>query len=183
MPRLILLNGLPGSGKSVLGRRYAEDAPWTLVLDIDVVRALLSGWQRDPTQAGRLARGLALAMARTHLTGGRDVLVPQFLGRLDFVLAMADLAQDVDASFVEFALLVPPPVAAERFARRTAASVRPEHRDLAALLDWQGGLAALPGMHEQLLAVVAARPATRVVDLDEESLDEAYALLVAAAQG
>jgi predicted kinase len=61
--RLILINGLPGSGKSTLARRYAQDHPLTLVLDIDVVRGLLSAWMQDPPQSGLLARDLALTMA------------------------------------------------------------------------------------------------------------------------
>ena len=62
-----------------------EDHPLTLVLDIDQVRGMLGRWLDQPTDAGVLARDLALAMARTQLDAGRDVVVPQYLGRLEFV--------------------------------------------------------------------------------------------------
>ncbi|WP_410630109.1 AAA family ATPase [Amycolatopsis sp. cmx-4-83] len=44
--KLLLLDGPPGSGKSTLARRYADDHPPTLALDVDRVRATLGGWRR-----------------------------------------------------------------------------------------------------------------------------------------
>jgi predicted kinase len=171
MPLLVLLNGLPGSGKSTLARRYAEDHPLTLVLDVDVVRGLLGAWHDDAPRAGLLARGLALAMARTHLLTGRDVVVPQFLGRPDFALALADLAADVAAGFAEIALIVEPVEAARRFAQRSRTSGRPPDRDAAALLDQHGGLSRLKEMQVRLLEVLATRPGARRIGagLDRES--------------
>lgn len=39
---------------------------------------------------------------RDQLADGRDVLVPQFLGRLNFVLELEDLCRQVGAEFVEW---------------------------------------------------------------------------------
>jgi predicted kinase len=173
VPLLVLLNGLPGSGKSMLARRYADDHPLTLVLDVDVVRGLLGAWLGHPGQAGRLARDLALAMARTHLLGGRDVVVPQFLGRPDFAVALADVAADTGASFVEVALMVEPAEAARRFASRSVSSARQEHQDAAALLEHGGGLESLQELQAGLLAVLGARPGTRRLSGDRD-LDSTY---------
>ena len=52
MPRLIVLNGPPGIGKSTIARRYVEDHPMTLALEQDVVRGLLGGWRPRETEAG-----------------------------------------------------------------------------------------------------------------------------------
>jgi len=81
MPLPILLNGPPASGKSTLAQRFVDAHPFALNLDIDVVRGLLGSWLDDPLAAGSAARSLALAMAETHLLAGKDVIVPQFLGR------------------------------------------------------------------------------------------------------
>ena len=93
MPRLLLINGLPGSGKSTLAARYVADRPLALCLDVDVVRGLLGAWQEHPHEAGLLARRLALAMARVALHEGRDVVVPQFLGRPQFIGELEALAR------------------------------------------------------------------------------------------
>jgi len=85
VPRLLLINGLPGSGKSTLAARYVADRALALCLDVDVVRGLLGDWQEHPHDAGLLARRLALAMARVALREGRDVVVPQFLARPQFL--------------------------------------------------------------------------------------------------
>jgi predicted kinase len=173
VPRLVLVNGLPGSGKSTLARRHAEDHPLTLVLDVDVVRGLLGAWLDQPAEAGRLARDLALAMARTHLLGGHDVVVPQFLGRPAFVLALADVAEQAGASFVEVALMVEPAEAARRFAYRSQHAGRPQESDAAALLEREGGPDSLADMHDRLLAVLADRPGTHRM-IAGGDLDSAY---------
>ena len=70
MPRLIVVNGPPGCGKWVLARRYVDDHPPALNLDIDRVRELLGRWSDRKEEAGLLARELALSMARTTWTPG-----------------------------------------------------------------------------------------------------------------
>ncbi len=51
MPRLILLNGPPASGKSTLAARFCDTRPFMLNLDVDVIRSLLGSWQNDPHAA------------------------------------------------------------------------------------------------------------------------------------
>jgi predicted kinase len=174
-----LVNGLPGSGKSTLARRYAQDHPLTLVLDVDVVRGLLGRWLDEPAQAGLVARELALAMASTHLLGDRDVVVPQFFGRLDFVRALEEVADEVGVRFLEVALIVDVAEAGRRFAYRSAHPRRREDRDAAELLDRQGGLGELPRLQAQLSSVVAARPHTVLLSA-EGDLEDTYGELLAA---
>jgi hypothetical protein len=49
VPRLVLINGALGSGKSMLVRRYAPDHQLTLALDVEMARAaapVRAGWSR-----------------------------------------------------------------------------------------------------------------------------------------
>jgi predicted kinase len=69
VPRLTV-NGPPGVGKSTLARRYLEDHPLALNLDIDRVRGPLGRWSDQPARAGLLARDLSLAMASVHTGPG-----------------------------------------------------------------------------------------------------------------
>src|SRR4051794_7836342 len=169
--QLILINRLPGSGKSTVARSVAAERPLSLVLDVDVVRGLLSGWIDTPTTAGLLARELALAMCATHLGAGHDVLVPQFLGRPEFVVALQEAAREAGVPFVEIALLLPPERAAERVAKRvverSAASTRPEHA-AGALLEREGGASALAEMEHRLITVLHDPPATPQGDADRQ---------------
>ncbi|SEB34116.1 Predicted kinase [Amycolatopsis tolypomycina] len=121
--KLILLNGPPGSGKSTLARRYADAHPPALALDIDHIRAMLGGWRSSPAEAGRLARDIALAAARTHLTAGHDVVVPQLLARPGFPERLEALASERGASFHEVVLLPGREVVRRRFAARGSSGI------------------------------------------------------------
>ena len=174
VPRLILVNGLPGSGKSVLGRRYLEDHQLVLALDIDAIRSMLGRYLEEPTMSGLAARDLARAMAQTHLQAGHDVLVCQFLGRLEFVEVLDQLAAAIGVPFLEVALITRVDEAAERFLRRSEDDSRPEHSDAAILLDRAGGPDALAEMHSRLEDVVSSRPKTRRVEVIDGDLEETY---------
>lgn len=119
-PRLILINGVPASGKTTLARawceRHASGLP--LALDIDVLRAMLGGWHDDLPSAGLAARDLAIPAITVHLGSGRDVVVPQYLRRVEFIERLEATAAECGAVFVETALRVEAVVAAERFRSR-----------------------------------------------------------------
>ncbi|MFE4948833.1 AAA family ATPase [Leifsonia sp. NPDC056665] len=121
-PRLILINGVPASGKTTLARawcaRHASGLP--LALDIDVLRAMLGGWHQDLHSAGLAARDLAIAAISAHLGSGRDVVVPQYLRREEFIERLEATAEECGAVFVETALRIDAGVAAERFEGRAA---------------------------------------------------------------
>jgi hypothetical protein len=72
------------------------------------------------------ARRMALEMARVQLLVGRDVVIPQFLGRRDFVLALEQLCNDVRAEFIEVVLLAGPQGPSQTDPRR--AQQRVSHR-------------------------------------------------------
>jgi len=177
--RLVLINGAPASGKSTLARMYIDEHPLVLALDLDVVRAMLGRWLDDPIEAGLTTRRMALEMARVQLKAGRDVLVPQFLGRLDFVLALDQLCGEVGADFVEVVLLSDPQDVADRFARRSDAPETSAHRDAQALQARTGGAGELSAMYDRLLDVVASRPRTRTITTVDGEVIRAYRDLLA----
>lgn len=78
--RLILLNGLPGVGKSTLSREYVATRPGTLNLDIDVLRSMLGGPWEETTELGR---SIAIQIIEAHLESGHDVVVPQLIANPD----------------------------------------------------------------------------------------------------
>jgi predicted kinase len=117
-PRLILLNGLPGVGKSTLAAAWAARRPGALNLDIDVVRALISG---PPGDTAGPARSLALVMAVEHLRGGYDVVVPQLVARPDQVRQFEEAAEAASASWTHVLVEAPHEAVAERLRSDAAA--------------------------------------------------------------
>ena len=178
MPRLLLINGLPGSGKSTLAARYVADHPLALCLDVDVVRGLLGAWTDRPHDAGLLTRRLALAMAGVVLGEGRDVAVPQFLARPQFIGELEALAGTVGAVFVEVVLVEDPDVAVARLAQRAAGPMTIVQRDAHAMLDRAGGLGTVPEMHRRLHEVLAGRPHARRVEPVPGDVEQTYRRLL-----
>jgi chloramphenicol 3-O-phosphotransferase len=166
IPRLILINGAPASGKSTLARRYVDDHHHGMALvEVDTLRMTLPSWEQD--EATRLAaRDLAGAAVVEHLGAGRDVVIAQYFGRLGYIVLLEAVAREHGATFVEVILGTDAALAIERFwARRRAmidrGEIHPE-RDIADadvetfIVDAVDRLRRLP----------TARPTSRIIPTD-----------------
>src|SRR5712691_4925025 len=129
-------------------------------------------WRDDLHQAGLLARGMALAAARIHLLGGRDVVIPQFLGRLEFLVQLEQLARETGAEFREVVLLDSKENALRRFAER-GASRDPAARAGCELVH-DPGQAELGLMYDRLMSTIASRPKARLVPSVQGQIEQAY---------
>ncbi|RBY77351.1 hypothetical protein DQ239_10655 [Blastococcus sp. TF02-09] len=177
-PRVVLLNGPPGIGKTTLARRYVLDRPLALALDIDTLRRGLGRWEEHQEAAGQLARALALAMIRTHLAAGHDVVVPQYVARTEFLDALAAAADAGGARFVEVYLTDAREAALERFAARAGDEAAAQHH--AEAVRTLGGPAELAAMVDRIEAVRRRRPRGITVPTRAGAIEEAYRSLLAA---
>ncbi len=166
VPVLVLLNGPPASGKSTLAAWLVASRPLALDLDIDVVRRMLGSWLDDPRAAGLAARALSLAMARTHLCAGHDVVVPQFVARAEFIDQLDGVAHEAGARFVEIALVIDRQTAIEAFQRRREAPEERVHLDATALVDRSSSDDPLGEMFDRYADLIERRPTAQRVRVE-----------------
>lgn len=178
MPRLIHLNGPPGIGKSTLARRFANDHSGTLNLDIDQLRGMIGGWRDQFVETGQIVRPLALAMASIHLRGGRDVVVPQYLGKISEVERLEAVASNSGAQFCELVLTDTKHQALRRFAQRGDDDELDWHRYIQQFVRDNGGDGFLSRMYDQLGEVIQARPSARVLTTTAGAIEQGYAALI-----
>lgn len=178
MAQLVHLNGPPGIGKSTLAALYTERHPGTLNLDIDRLHPLVGGWQDPRHDTHTILRPVALAMAATHLAGGRDVVLPQYLARLKEIERFEDVARGHGARFREVVLLDDKAPSIARFDRR--ADDTPVNRHTRSIVEQQGGADFLAAMYDRLSAALESRPDVVVVTSRLDAVEDAYDDLVRA---
>ena len=181
MTFLLHLNGPPGIGKSTISALYTDRHPGTLNLDIDSLHRLIGGWRDPRNDTHRVLRPVALAMAATHLHGGRSVVLPQYLARPDAIDAFEEVARKSGADFFEFILFASKQESIARFDRRQEPTPWNEHnRHVVAL---QGGEAFLVSMYDELLDIARQRPSARIIRSEADAIEKTYELLIEALPG
>lgn len=162
-------------GKSALARRYVDDHPLALHMEIDAIRVSLGRWA-EFDESKLIARSLAAAMAEAHLRLGHDVIVAQYLGRTGFIEALDQLARQVGADFHEIVLMDREAAVVDRFgARRVelSAASRPHPQDD---VNEQSLDQVIADSLQRLRAVEAERSRTEVI-LAAGGVEQAYAAL------
>ena len=118
MPRLVLINGAPGSGTSTMAALLAGRLPDALLIDVDEIRRSLPEWATDHLAAGRIARSQAVDASREHLALDRDVVIAHHLAKNEFVQELQAEAGDLGAACHEIVLVVPAAVLRDRLVTR-----------------------------------------------------------------
>ena len=164
MTRLVHLNGPPGVGKSTLARLLAADDPRALVLDVDLVVAMVAGWRDDFWGTLPLARRLAAAMAAEHLAAGHDVFLPQLVTDEEEVAPYLSAVQRLGAAYVEVVLSGDLRTAVGRFTARASDPADPVGRQVADAVTAGGGERLHAKIHDDLARYLSRRGASIVLD-------------------
>ena len=179
MSRLIHLNGPPGIGKSTLARRYVAEHPGVLNCDVDVLRTLIGGWERNFESAGALIRPAALAMIEAYLANGHDVVLPQMVIAPTEVARFEACAIRGGDQFVERVLMDAPAASVARFHRRGASTAEdPWHDQVRAIVAANGGDDELTRCHAALERLLPERPDAVVIVSADGAVEETYCSFV-----
>ena len=138
---------------------------------------LVGGCQDEETDTWPVVWSLVRAMAATHLAGGRDVVLPQYVAKVDEIIGFATLAREHGAGFREVVLLDDREAALERFNHRAQDSDDPWIRHHHHRIELGGGPVVLGTMYDNLMQVVRLRPGTVVVPSAIGAMQETYELL------
>ena len=156
-PKLIVLNGNPGMGKSTLSQRYVDEHPMTLHLDIDRLWHMLGQWQASMPQSERQKYKFAYALADVHLADGQDVIVADHIQQAEIYQRFQKIAESHNAVYVEVVLLSTLEDAIERCKTRAKNMGYQTGFRPGGVLDTNGREAKLANMHQNMLAAVATR--------------------------
>jgi aminoglycoside phosphotransferase family enzyme/predicted kinase len=138
--RLVLVGGLPGTGKSTVARSIGDELD-VAVLRTDVVRKELVGLAGDAHAPSGFGSGLyrpeqtdrtydeVLRRAEQHLERGRSVVVDASFAADHHRRAARELARSARATVVELRCEVAHDVAAQRIRVRQAAGIDPSDAD------------------------------------------------------
>lgn len=125
-PALILVSGLPGTGKSTLARNLADSASFNAVIRSDVIRKELAAKTNSATMADDLYSTISTKQtydecwqqARRRLLSGERVIVDATFQRDEHRLKFLQLAIDCGARFAWLLCDAPPDIARQRLAAR-----------------------------------------------------------------
>lgn len=118
IPKLILLDGFAGSGKTTIAKRYIDEHPLALVVEGDTIIVNIGQWEAHEDEARALMFEITKSLARTHLTSGNDVILPYLLTKPDNTATFEAIAHEAGATYHEVIILDAKETAVSRLLKR-----------------------------------------------------------------
>lgn len=104
-PKLIIINGPVGIGKSTIADRYIADHLFAFHVNGDEILSNIGGWLDHETEARQMVFAIVKSMVTTHLSAGHDVVVPHLLAHPEDATEFEAIAGRLGATFFECTLL------------------------------------------------------------------------------
>ena len=170
-PKLIVLSGPLGSGKSTLAKKYADEHPLALVLDVDLIRLMLGQWRENDEVSAQLSKDMAEAMARINLQAGYDIIIPQIYRQRERLENLKQIAQELNADYYEILLDLDKAEAIDRFL---------SYKEIrkGGLIERGGGVTKLESMYDEMTQLASSRPETVRITPIRDDIDDTYKLLL-----
>lgn len=119
-PKLILLYGFAGIGKTTIAKRYADEHALAMNLDQDKIISMLGLWPEHEEHAWKLVAELCKTLAMTYLERDHDVVVPCLPTGVDRVQDYENIAQKSHAALYEVTIAADRKIAVQRLLKRGA---------------------------------------------------------------
>ncbi|MBP9801613.1 MAG: AAA family ATPase [Candidatus Moranbacteria bacterium] len=117
-PKLIMLGGFAGCGKTTIANKYVSETPLALNIDGDEIITKLGQWRKNIHDAVASRLSLTSAMAEAHLRDGHDVILPFLLRDAGVAKHYEEVAHSAGAHFIEILLSVEKSEAIQRLLQR-----------------------------------------------------------------
>ena len=176
-PKLIVLNGPLGIGKSTLNKMYADKHPLALSIDIDLVRMNIGQWREYPKQSAEMAWDMTIEMGRVALSSGNDVCIAQIMTREEQWQRLEKLAQETGARLIEVLLYASKDEAVRRFIKRGQAAGFEHGYRPGGLIDRNGGIKRVEEKYGEMMDLAVSRPGTIKLHSEYDSTDETLSSL------
>jgi predicted kinase len=103
-PKVILINGFAGSGKTTLAKMYVDNHPLSMVLEGDELIVNIGNWVDHEDAARKMVFELTKSIIVTMLKMGRDIIIPYLVTNSDDINKIEKIVRKHNADFFEFYL-------------------------------------------------------------------------------
>ncbi len=176
-PKLIILNGPLGSGKTTLARKYIDSHAMTLNVEVDDIKRSMGDYRSNNKLAQQLAREVCFSMIQTHLKSGKDVIFPhgitnsELFERIDIIVDATGsrlIETLIDPSFEEVL---------KRYIERGQSQGFADGFDPQSNIAQSGREQKLRELYDRIMSIACARPKTLRIDTFGKSIDVSMAAL------
>jgi len=175
VPKLILLNGPPGIGKSTLSKRYTDNHPMTLNIDIDHIWWMMGQWQESRPESEEQKFVLANALVDAHLSQGYDVIIAQHVATTGYYKKLESIVDKYRAKLIEITLLCSEKDAVQRCIDRGLKAGYKNGFRPGGILESEGGANKLKAMYREMINEVSNRQSMHYIESvygDEDATNE-----------
>ena len=173
-PKLILLNGTPGLGKTTLAKLYIDNNPLAMCLDVDYIWFMFGQWQAMRPESDRLKLKYSYELARLHLNEGYDVIVPNLIQTVSQYKEFEQIAHATGSELIELVLTAPLNVALKRLKTRGRASGYKTGWRPGGVMDTGGREKLFVEMYKNVQDIIILRPNIRLIKSTEHDIDSNY---------